>query len=84
MPQSVTPIVERIARVLAGQRLSSNAAGRDPSAADAVDRAWPDHVGDARAVLHTLREPDAAMASVGDVATWERMVLAALDEEGTA
>lgn len=73
-------VVERIARVLAGQRLSANAEGSDAHAAEAVNAAWHDHVGDALAVLRTLREPDARMAEAGDAAVWERMVLAALPE----
>ena len=32
------------------------------------------------AVLKTLREPDGRMAAAGDVAVWERMILAALEE----
>ncbi len=72
--------VERIARVLAGQRLSANAEGASISAAIEVDAAWPDHVEDAIAVLRTLREPDPRMAAVGDPAIWERMVLAALPD----
>ena len=79
MPISELSAVERIARVLAGQRLSANAKGSDPSAADAVDREWDVHVDDAIAVLKTLREPDPAMAAAGDPAVWERMVEAALN-----
>jgi hypothetical protein len=42
MPVSETPAVERIARVLAGQRLSINAKGSDPSAGPPpVKCAWP-------------------------------------------
>ena len=37
MPVSEKPLVERIARVLAGAALSSNAEGSDPSAGDKVD-----------------------------------------------
>jgi hypothetical protein len=79
MDVATTPIAERIARVLAGQRISANAEGVTESAADAVERAWKDHLSDAVAVLHTLRAPDEAMAAAGDTAVWERMVLAALD-----
>lgn len=75
-------VVERIARVLAGQRLSANAEGSSRSAAEAVDAAWHDHVDDAKAVLRTLREPDARMAAAGDPAIWEKMVLAALPHDG--
>jgi len=73
-------VVERIARVLAGQRLSANADGSSTSAGSQVDASWSDHVDDAVAVLRTLREPDARMAAVGDPEVWERMVLAALPE----
>lgn len=82
MDISQTPLIERIARVLAGQRLSSNAEGSNPSAAEAVDLAWREHLDDARAVLRTLREPDQDMAAAGDVAVWERMVRAAIDADG--
>jgi hypothetical protein len=82
MDISHTPLVERIARVLAGQRLSANAEGSNPSAGEAVDLAWREHLDDARAVLRTLREPDAQMAAAGEVAVWERMVRAAIDADG--
>lgn len=74
-------VIERIARVLAGQRLSVNGEGDSCSVADAVDARWRDHVDDALAVLRTLREPDEAMAAAGDPAVWERMILAALGEQ---
>lgn len=80
MDVATTPIAERIARVLAGQRISANAAGDAESAADLVERAWTHHLSDAIAVLHTLRAPDATMAAAGDPAVWERMVLAAIEE----
>jgi len=78
MPESTRPLVERIARVLTGVALSSNAEGSDPSAGDKVDLAWPQHINQALAVLHTMREPDEAMAAAGDLATWTRMVDAAI------
>lgn len=81
MPVSTMPVIERIARVLAGQHYSLNAQGSDAHAAGAVDAAWPDHVQDALAVLHTLREPDAGMAGVGDVEIWRRMVTAAIEAQ---
>lgn len=80
MNVSKSGVVERIARVLAGQRLSANADGQSHHAATAVDQAWQHHVDDALAVLRTLREPDPAMAAAGDPAMWERMILAALPE----
>ena len=82
MPVSELTAVERIARVLAGQRASANAEGYLASAGDVVDDSWREPVEQARAVLHTLREPDPAMASAGDVATWRAMVEAALEAEG--
>ncbi len=81
MEISDTPAIERIARVLAGQRLSANAKGGGRSVSEAVDEAWPDFVDDAVAVLRTLREPDQDMAAAGDAAAWTRMVLAALARE---
>lgn len=80
MDVATTPIAERIARVLAGQRISANGEGDAESAADLVERAWTHHLRDAIAVLHTLRAPDEAMAAVGDRAVWERMILAAIEE----
>ncbi len=73
-------VVERIARVLAGQRISANAQGDEESAGRLVDNEWREHLMDAVAVLKTLREPDTRMAAAGDVAVWERMILAALEE----
>jgi hypothetical protein len=78
MPVSHTSAVERIARVLAGQRLSINGKGEQEACADVVDRAWPEYRDDAVAVLRTLREPDPAMAAAGDPHVWEAMVEAAL------
>ena len=75
--------IERIARVLAARRLSSNADGDQPSASPDVDDAWHSFRDDALAVLKTLREPDERMAAAGDAAVWERMVLAALPESDT-
>ena len=80
MPVSERPVVERIARVLAGAALSSNAEGSDPSAGEKIDFAWREHVNQALAVLHTLREPDEAMAAAGDVEVWRNMVEAAIGE----
>ena len=78
MPESNRPLVERVARVLAGAAHSSNAEASDPSAGDKVDLAWREHVNQAEAVLHTMREPDEAMAAVGDVEMWRNMVEAAI------
>ena len=80
MDVATTPAVDRIARVLAGQRISANADGDTESASREVDAAWKDHRDDALAVLKTLREPSHRMAAAGDPAVWERMVLAAIEE----
>jgi len=82
MPVSNMSLIERIARVIAGRVVSANAGGDDPSAGDRVDSIWRDYRQDALSVIRTLREPDPAMAEAGDVAVWERMVEAALTEEG--
>ena len=81
MPVSEKPLVERIARVLAGAALSSNAEGSDPSAGEKIDLAWRQHVNQALAVLHTMREPDDDMASAGDADVWRKMVEAAIAEK---
>ena len=78
MPVSEQPLVERIARVLAGAAHSSNAEGSDPSAGEKVDLVWREHINQALAVLHTMREPDAEMAAAGDAETWRRMAEAAI------
>ena len=78
MFESNCPLVERIARVLAGAALSSNAEGSDPSAGEKVDLAWRQHMNQALAGLHTAREPDEAMAAVGDADMWRNMVEAAI------
>ena len=80
MPVSEQPLAERIARVLAGAAHSSNAEGSDPSAGEKVDLVWREHINQALAVLHTMREPDAQMAVVGDSETWSKMVEAAIAE----
>lgn len=81
MPESNRPLVERIARVLAGAALSSNAEGWERSAGEQVDRAWRDHLNQALAVLHTAREPDEAMAAVGDTGMWRSMIEAAIAQK---
>lgn len=82
MPVSHLSAVERIARVLAGQRLSINGDGLEVSAAGEVDRSWPANLDDAIAVLRTLREPDIVMAKAGDPDMWTQMIEAALAELG--
>ena len=80
MPISEQPLVERVARVLAGAAHSSNAEGSDPSASETVDLVWREHVNQALAVLHTMREPDERMASAGDPEIWTRMVETAIED----
>ena len=80
MPVSEQPMVERIARVLAGAAHSSNAEGSDPSASEKVDKVWREHLNQAVAVLHTMREADSRMAAAGDPETWSRMVQIAISE----
>ncbi len=78
MPVSEKPLVERVARVLAAAAHSSNAEGSDPSAGDKVDMVWREHVNQALAVLHTMREPDEEMAKAGDAENWSTMVETAI------
>ena len=80
MPVSEQPLVERVARVLAGAAHSSNAEGSDPSAGEKIDKVWREHVNQALAVLHTMREADEEMASAGDPDVWRKMVEAAIAE----
>lgn len=80
MPESSRPLAERIARVLAGAAHSSNAEGADPSAGEKIDKVWREHMNQALAVLHTMREPDEDMAAAGDVDVWRKMVEAAIAE----
>lgn len=80
MPISQLSAVERIARVLAGERLSINGEGFEASAGDEVDAEWRLYLGQAVAVLSTLREPDVVMANAGDAEIWRRMVGAALSD----
>lgn len=80
MPVSATSAIERIARVLAGLKLSQNGEGTEEHASRSVEMEWGDWVDSAVAVLKTLREPDAGMAAVGDAEIWEKMVLAAIGQ----
>jgi len=80
MPVSSTSLIERIARVIAGRVVSINAEGGQSSAGPLVDSVWRNYRDDALSIIRTLREPDPAMAQAGDVATWERMIEAALAE----
>ena len=81
MPESNCPLLERVARVLAGAQLSANADGNDDHASAQVDRTWRDHLNQAQAVLHTMREPDEAMTAAGDADMWRDMVEAAIAQK---
>jgi hypothetical protein len=78
MPISQTSAIERIARVLAGQRVSANAEGAETSAGTRIDTIWPSFLDEAVAIPKVLREPDSEMAAAGDVRIWEAMVGAGL------
>lgn len=80
MPVSEQPLLERVARVLAAAAHSANAEGSDPSAGEKIDLVWREHINQALAVLHTMREPDERMAKFGDTDAWTRMVEAAIEE----
>jgi hypothetical protein len=80
MPVAHTSLVERIARVIAGRVVSSNADGDDPSAGPKVDEVWQFYRDDAVSILKTMREPDEAAAAAGDIDMWERMIEAALTD----
>lgn len=82
MPISELSAVERIARVLAAQRLSINAEGYEASVASEVDAEWFNYLAEAVAVLKTLREPGIVMANAGDAEVWSQMVEAALEDYG--
>lgn len=67
-------IVERIARVMAGYRLSSNAGGQHESAGAVVDLDWPNYREEAMAILNSLREPSPAMVESGMAGDWRALV----------
>ena len=73
MTDTTLPMMERIARVLAGAEVSANADGDDAHAARAVDETWRNHRNQAMAVLHVMREPDAQVGA-SDAAVWRRLI----------
>ena len=81
MTDRTMPLLERIARVLAGAELSTNAEGDDPHAADAVDDSWHEHRNQAMAILHVMREPDSAVHDETEAATWRKLIEAAIAAE---
>ena len=78
MTTRTMPLLERIARVLAGAELSANADGDDRHAAAEVDDSWRDHRNQAMAILHVMREPDADVGDGTDAEVWRRLVEAAI------
>jgi hypothetical protein len=67
-------LVERIARVIAGYRLSANADGLVGSAGDAVDDEWGAHQDEAVAILKSLREPSPTMEETGMAQEWKVLI----------
>jgi len=78
MTDTTMPMIERIARVLAGSEASANADGNDRHAAREVDEHWRDHRNQAMAILHVMREPDAAVTDENDALVWRRLIEAAI------
>ncbi len=81
MAHNSTHTIERVARVLAGERLSGNAEGTALSAGDAVDSSWSNYRAEAVAVLKSLREPPPEVAALGVGQEWARAIAAALGDE---
>jgi hypothetical protein len=67
-------LVERIARVIAGYRLSANAAGVVESAAEAVDSEWAAHQDEAVAILKALRDPSPTIEETGMAQEWKVLI----------
>jgi hypothetical protein len=67
-------LVERIARVIAGYRLSANAEGIVGSAANAVDGEWAAHQDEAVAILRSLRDPSPTMEETGMAQEWKVLI----------
>ena len=80
MAEQSTHTIERIARVLAGERLSANAEGVDPSAGREVDSRWHDYRDQAVAVLKSLRDPPPEIEAAVDREAWSSAIAAALGE----
>lgn len=82
-------VIERVARVLAGQYFSrpstrsgpAGAAG-DEDASILVDQNWVDFQEDAIAVLKTLRQPPASVQNESDAALWGLVIQSALGPHG--
>jgi hypothetical protein len=67
-------LVERIARVIAGYRLSANADGLVGSAANVVDDEWAAHQDEAVAILKSLRDPSPTMEETGMAQEWKVLI----------
>jgi len=67
-------LVERIARVIAGYRLSANAEGFEESAGPSVDLEWAQHQDEAVAILNSLREPSPTMVETGMGHEWSVLI----------
>lgn len=80
MDVASTTLAERIARALAGLDHSANADGAERSASSSVDETWTAYLGQADAVLRTIREPSEAMSAAGDPGVWSAMVETAISE----
>jgi hypothetical protein len=78
MTDTTLPMLERIARVLAGAEVSANGDGDNPHAAQEVDEHWRDHRNQAMAILHVMREPDADVRDENDALVWRRLIEAAI------
>ncbi|HWJ59977.1 MAG TPA: hypothetical protein VNR68_10135 [Sphingomicrobium sp.] len=78
MTERTMPLLERIARVLAGAEVSANADGDDLHAARLVDAHWREHRNQAMAILHVMREPDADVGDGTDAEVWRRLIEAAI------
>jgi hypothetical protein len=80
MTETSTHAIERIARVLAAERISANAEGTDSSAGTEVDRRWLEYRDEAVALLKSLRDPPPEIEAVAGRDIWARAIAAALGE----
>ncbi|TSB05044.1 hypothetical protein [Sphingorhabdus contaminans] len=79
-------MIERIARVLAGQYLSRDTSGRAGAehASIWVDGNWTEFKDDAVAVLKTMRQPPTSVTNDNDAALWELVIQSTLEQHGSA
>jgi hypothetical protein len=76
-------MIERIARVLAGQYLTRHTEAGIENAPTWVDENWTEFQDDAVAVLRTLRHPPASLTNDNDAALWELAIQSALGHNGS-